>query len=122
MSGYPSAADLVEAVREYLAGVESQLPGRDGFHAKVAGNVLATVARELRQQPEQVEQAALAALLGRAAPLAELRRDACAALRDGRLGIDTPGLLDRLTEATLARLAVDNPNFSTFRRLTEKAT
>lgn len=119
MSGHPSGADLVESVRGFLAEIESSLSGRQAFHAKVAGNVLALVERELRQQPDAVETEALSRLLGREGPLAELRRDTCAALRDGRLDAATPGLLDALMQATLARLAVDNPKFSTFRRLME---
>lgn len=119
MSGHPSAAELVESVRGFLAEVESRLSGREAFHAKVARNVLALVERELRQQPENIEAAALARLLGRSGPLTELRAEACKALRERRLDVATPGLLDALIEGTLARLAVDNPKFSTFRRLTE---
>jgi len=119
MSGHPTAADLVDSVRGFLAEIEASLSGREAFHAKVAGNVLAIVERELRERPEAVEAAALARLLGRDAPLAELRADVCTALRDGRIDAATPGLVDSLINATLARLAVDNPKFSTFRRLTE---
>jgi Domain of unknown function (DUF6285) len=119
MSGHPSAADLLDAVRGFLAELESELSGRQAFHAKVAGNVLALVERELRQRPESVEIEALSGALGHVAPLAELRAEACAALRDRRLDENTPGLIDALTAATLARLAVDNPKFSTYRRLTE---
>lgn len=119
MSGHPSAADLIDSVRGFLAELERELPGRQAFHAKVAGNVLALVERELRQQPEEVEIEALAGLVGGTAPLAELRAKACTALRDGRLDERTPGLIDALTAATLARLAVDNPKYSTYRRLTE---
>ena len=119
MSGHPQAADLVDAVRTFLQEIEASLVGREAFHAKVAGNVLAIVERELRQRPERVEGEALARLLGYEAPLADLRAAACAALRDGRLATDTPGLLDGLINAALAKLAVDNPKFSTYRRLTE---
>lgn len=119
MAGHPDAADLIDAVRGFLASVESRLDGREAFHAKVAGNVLAVVERELRQQPAAVERAALARLLGHDGDTAALRAELCAALRAGRLDAGTPGLLDALIEATLAKLAVDNPNFSTFRRLTE---
>ena len=122
MAGHPSAADLVESVRGFLAEIESQLPGREAFHAKVAGNVLALVERELRQRPERVEAEALARLLGHQGALGELRAQTCAALRERRLDATTPGLLDALLEGTLARLAVDNPKFSTFRRLTETPT
>ena len=120
MSGHPSAADLIDAVRDFLAEIEPTLVGRDSFHAKVAGNVLGLVARELRLRPEQAEHAALARVLGYDAPLDRLRSDACDALRERRLSADTPGLLDELIGATLAKLAADNPRHSTFLRLTEK--
>ena len=119
MSGHPSAADLIDSVRGFLAEFESELSGRQAFHARVAGNVLALVERELRQRPEAVEAEALSGLLGRTAPLAELRADVCAALRDRSLDERTPGLLEALLAATVAKLAVDNPKFSTYRRLTE---
>jgi len=119
MSGHPSAADLIDSVSNFLAEIEAKLSGREAFHAKVAGNVLALVARELRQRPENVEARALARLLEHDASLGELRKEACVSLRERRLDADTPGLLEALIEGTLARLAVDNPKFSTFRRLTE---
>ena len=119
MAGHPSAADLIDSVRGFLAEIEPSLSGREAFHAKVAGNVLAIVERELRQNPELVEAAALAGLLGHDAPLAELRVDFGARLRDGRLDAATPSLIDALTAAAVARLAVDNPKFSTLKRLTE---
>lgn len=119
MSGHPSAADLIEAVHSFLQEIEASLVGREAFHAKVAANVLGIVERELRQEPDRVEAEALRRLVGEDAPLPELRARACAALRDGRLTAETPGLLDALIESTLARLAVDNPRFSTYRRLTE---
>lgn len=119
MAGHPDAAELIDAVRGFLASVESRLAGREAFHAKVAGNVLSIVARELRQQPETVERAALAELLGHDGDVAALRAELCMGLREGQLDVETPGLVDSLMTATLAKLAVDNPRFSTFRRLTE---
>jgi hypothetical protein len=106
MAGHPDAAALVAAVREFIAGLA--LDGRDGFHAKVAANALAIVERELAQNPDAAEAAAIG--MTRAA--------VCERLRDGRLTLATPGLLDALVAANLARLAVDNPRYSTFLRRT----
>ena len=50
--GRPTASELLEAVREYLLG--SVMPGTTGqlaFHARVAANALAMVARELELGP-----------------------------------------------------------------------
>ena len=116
--GHPSAAVLVDAVAAFLAEIEPELNGRSAFHAKVAANALAIVARELSLQPDVAEAAALGGLLGHAAPAAKLRAEICGRLRIGQLDTATPGLLDALLAATTARLAVDNPRYSTFRRLT----
>lgn len=121
MGGYPDTADLVEAVQGFLASIEASLVGREAFHAKVAANVLGIVVRELRQQPDIAETAALGRLLiDDDRPLGMLRSEVCARLRDGRFAPDTPGLVDTLFAATLTRLAVDNPRYSTYRRLTGK--
>ena len=117
MPGSPSAVALLDAVRLYLGEVEGALAGRAAFHAKVAGNALAVVMRELEQQPEAAEVAALAGLLGHGGTGAELRAELCAGLRDARFDAATPGLLDALLAAAAAQLAVDNPKYSTLARL-----
>ncbi len=115
--GHPSAADLVEAVQAFLKQAEASLSGREAFHAKVAGNALGIVARELRQQPEAVEHAELAMLLGHDGELSDLRAELCDGLRSGALDDAFPGLIDTLIVVTRAKLAVDNPKYSTLDRL-----
>lgn len=111
------AAALIEAVSAFLAEVEGQLSGRQAFHAKVAQNALAIVARELAERPGEAEAAALGGFLGHEAGVDALRAELCGRLRAGQLGPDTPGLLEALTAVALAKCAVDNPRYSTLRRL-----
>ncbi len=106
---HPSAVQLLEAVRLFLKEAEAALPPRLGFHARVAGNVLGIVSRELEADPDRAEAEALAAFGGAAA--------VCAGLRDGSLSPADPPLLAALTEAAVARLAVDNPRYPTLARL-----
>jgi hypothetical protein len=55
----PTAAQLVEAVREFLEGdVSAATEGRVRFHARVAANVCAMVERELALGPAQERAAA----------------------------------------------------------------
>ncbi len=49
----PNAQELLEAVREYLERDVMPVPGRVGFHARVAANVVAMIERELRLGPAQ---------------------------------------------------------------------
>lgn len=116
----PAPRDLVAAVREFL---EQQavpaLEGRAAFHARVAANALAIVERQLELGPAQeaAERERLRALLGSAdGTLDDLNRELCRRIREGELGLDTPGLADHLRETTLAKLAVDQPRYATYRR------
>lgn len=111
------AATLVEAAAEFLRSIETDLGGQKAFHAKVAANALAIVARELAQRPAEAERAALGSFLGHDAPLAALRNEVCGRLRMGQLTPETPGLIDALVAATRAKVAVDNPRYSTLARL-----
>lgn len=111
------ATTLIEAVQLFLAELEPELKGRRAFHAKVAHNALAIVARELAQAPQAREQALLAGVTGRDAPLADLRADLCGQLRMGEMGAGTPGLIDALLAVAQAKCAVDNPRYATLKRL-----
>jgi hypothetical protein len=111
------ATTLIEAVQLFLAELEPELKGRRAFHAKVAGNALGIVLRELAQQPQVKEQALLAGVMGQVAPLDALRSRLCDELRAGTKGDGTPGLVDALLAVALAKCAVDNPRYSTFKRL-----
>jgi hypothetical protein len=111
------AAALIEAVQGFLAELEPELAGRRAFHAKVAQNALAIVARELAQAPQAQEVALLAGVLGHEGRIDDLRAELCARLRDGRAGLYTPGLVEALLGVALAKCAVDNPRYATFKRL-----
>ena len=108
LHGRPTAAELLEAVEEYLR--DDVLPGTSGrlsFHARVAANVVAIVARELSSGPGQsvARSAELAGLgVGSEAELA-------AGIADGRFDGDVDALHDVLASGVVAKLAVANPKY-----------
>ncbi|MEX6723473.1 DUF6285 domain-containing protein [Parapedomonas caeni] len=117
----PNAVDLVQAVRRFLEQeIAHDLKGRKAFHAKVAANALAIVERELSHNLPLIEREAYGALLGRQGSAKALRQALCAAIRDGALDDRSPGVLDALKAVTVARMAVDNPKYSTFLRMTSR--
>ena len=120
MSEQIEADVLVLAVADFLKSIESELTGRNAFHAKVAANALAIAAREITQAPRETERAALAGFLGHDAGIDALRAELCGRLRAGQLTPETPGLLEALTTAVMAKVAVDNPRYSTFARMAGK--
>jgi hypothetical protein len=104
----PTAAQLVEAVREFLERVVMEATeGRVRFHTRVAVNVLAMVQRELERGPAQVEahRAALASL--GVADEAEL----AAAIRAGTLDDRRAEVLEVLRATVGAKLDVANPRY-----------
>jgi aminoglycoside phosphotransferase (APT) family kinase protein len=102
----PTAAQLVEAVREYLeSDVVEATTGRVRFHSRVAANVLAMVERELRLGPAQAEahRARLAALgVDDDSALA-------AAIRSGEIDDRQAEVTAALRAAVADKLAVSNP-------------
>lgn len=120
----PSLAELVAAVRDFLEQhAMPKLEGHTAFHARVAANALAVVERQLRLGPEAeaAELERLRALLGHDGALADQNRELCARIRSGELGLGTPGLLAHLRATTLAKLAVDQPKYSGYRKALEAA-
>jgi hypothetical protein len=119
----PSAAQLVAAVRDFLERVaQPELSGHSAFHARVAANALAIVERELALAAGQdaAERERLRGLLGGDGPLEAQNRALCRAIRAGEISLETPALLEHLRATTLAKLAVDQPNYSGYRRAIEK--
>ena len=99
--------ELVEAVREFLEQkAMPELKGHTAFHARVAGNALAIVARQLEHgaAADTAELAGLRALLGRDGTLEELNRALCRAIRDGDIDILSPELRRHLESTARAKL------------------
>lgn len=92
--GEPSAAELVTAVREWLAGdIKPGAQGRGKFMVAVAMNALGIAVRELERPVEYADKALADALLSGQRTLAE------------------PGLLARLRRQSLDKLAGDMPKY-----------
>ena len=120
--GHPSAAELIEAVAEFLADeVTPQLEPAAAFKLRVALNALAIVARHLALGPALAEQEcrALAGLLDQQADAETLNAALCAAIRDRQLTWRDNALLDMLMPIALGKLAVDNPKYATYRALVQ---
>ncbi|MEM9035025.1 MAG: DUF6285 domain-containing protein [Actinomycetota bacterium] len=108
LHGAPSAAELVEAVREWLeADVLDGVDGRLRFHTRVAMNMLATVQRELELGPEQerAHRDRLAALG------VETERALADAVRAGDFDAREDELIAALRETVVDRLRVANPRY-----------
>ena len=120
MMDQPSILELVTAVRDFLEQrAMPELKGHTAFHARVAANALGIVARELEQggPSADAERERLAKLLGHDGSLMDLNRELCGRIRDGVIGLDTPGLSEHMTITTREKVAIDQPNYGGLRRL-----
>lgn len=105
----PTAAGLLEAVREFLAA--DVLPVTDGrvqFHTRVAVNVLAMVERELALGPAQAAAHARALASLGVADEAEL----AAGIRAGRFDERLAEVAAAVRATVAAKLAVANPGYA----------
>jgi len=113
----PGLDELLISVRDFLHGdVMTTTQGRTNFLARVAGNSLDIVVRDLKtgQAARDREQARLEALLGEG-PLSDLRWRLVHGLRDGSIALDLPGLSDHLRETVVNQVAIDQPKYSGFK-------
>jgi hypothetical protein len=116
MMDQPSALELVTAVREFIEKhAMPQLQGHTAFHARVAANALAIVARELEQGAKSAadEETRLKAL-GLSGTLEEMNRTLCRRIREGAIALDDPALAEHLCRTTVDKVAIDQPNYSGF--------
>ncbi|MEQ8857506.1 MAG: phosphotransferase family protein [Pseudomonadales bacterium] len=114
----PRIDELVVSVRDFLRDdVMAATEGRTNFLARVAGNSLDIVLRELELggPARQAEQARLRALLGSDDSLSTLRWKLVRGLRDGSIDLDRPGLADHLRATVVNQIAIDQPKYSGFR-------
>ena len=119
MQDKPSPSDLLAAVAHYLR--DELLPTLSAHHAfqlRVSCNALDLVARQIAQEPsaDATEIERLTKLLGHGGALADLNAELATKIADGALTLETPGLSDHLWATTLAKLAVDQPQYGAYRR------
>ncbi|MCY3796139.1 MAG: DUF6285 domain-containing protein, partial [Gammaproteobacteria bacterium] len=121
-SEMPRLDELLVSVRDYLRGdVMAETTGRTNFLARVAGNSLDIVLRDLEfgVPHRQAEHVRLRSLLSTDDGLEALRWRLVDALRDGSMPLDHPGLAAHLRETVVNQVAIDQPKYSGFKTAVE---
>ncbi len=119
MIDVPHGADMLDAVARLLRDtLIPQLPADTVFQARVAANAVDLVAREMRLGGTAQTDATtrLKALLTLDASLPELEAELASRIHEGQVGADTPGLMDHLWATTLAKMAIDQPSYASYKR------
>jgi hypothetical protein len=110
---HPRTEELVQSVALWLEQIRPTLDPRNAFLARVAGNALATVGRELTQGPAAEARAIelMSGLLGHGGDFETLNAELAAAIRSGAMTVETPGLLTALQLMARDQLAIDQPSY-----------
>ncbi|KIZ35235.1 MULTISPECIES: DUF6285 domain-containing protein [Rhodopseudomonas] len=119
MQDEPTPSELIQAAADFIrAEIAPQISGHAAFKLRVSLNALDLVVRQLAlaQASDAREATDLSALLGLQGSLQELNAVLAQRIASGEMDLRTPGLQDHLWRTTLAKLAVDQPNYAAYRR------
>ena len=119
MQDEPTPIELTKAVADFLRNdITPLISGHQAFKLRVAINILDLVTRQLTREAasdaKEVER--LRALLGIDGSVMELNRALAERIAKGEVDLATPGLAEHLWATTLDKLAVDQPNYASYKR------
>jgi Domain of unknown function (DUF6285) len=119
MQDEPTPEELIKAVADYLrSDIAPEISGHNAFKLRVSINALDLVSRQLtlEQDSDAAEVSRLSQLLGMQGSLTELNRTLADRIAKGELDLQTPGLAEHLWQTTMDKLAVDQPNYASYKR------
>jgi hypothetical protein len=119
----PTPTELIKAVADFLrTEIAPVIRGHNAFKLRVGINALDLVARQIAQEgsSDAAEAERLQALLGIGGSVMALNRALADKIAAGELDLATPGLADHLWQTTMEKLAVDQPNYASYRRELER--
>jgi Domain of unknown function (DUF6285) len=119
MQDEPTPIELTKAVADFLRNdISPVISGHNAFKLRVAINMLDLVTRQLTfaQGSDAAEAARLARLLGMDGSLMDLNRALADKIGKGDVDLQTPGLSEHLWQTTMDKLAVDQPNYASYKR------
>ena len=119
MQDEPSPIELTKAVADFLRNdITPLINGHQAFKLRVAVNILDLVTRQLTQQAgsdaREVER--LRALLGVDGSVTDLNGVLAERIAKGEVDLATPGLAEHLWATTMDKLAIDQPNYASYKR------
>ncbi|AWM00189.1 DUF6285 domain-containing protein [Bradyrhizobium amphicarpaeae] len=119
MQDEPTPIELTKSVADFLRNdIAPLISGHQAFKLRVAINILDLVTRQLTREEgsDAAEVARLRALLGVDGSVADLNRALAERIAKGEVDLATPGLAEHLWATTMDKLAVDQPNYASYKR------
>jgi hypothetical protein len=119
MQDEPTPTELIKAVADFLRNdIMPVIKGHNAFKLRVGINALDLVTRQLALESggDATEAERLKRLLGMEGSLLDLNRALSERIAKGEIDLQTPGLADHLWQTTMDKLAVDQPNYASYKR------
>ena len=119
MQDEPTPIELIKAVADFLrTEIAPAIKGHNAFKLRVGINALDLVTRQLALEgpTDAAEAVRLKALLGVDGSVMELNRALAEKIAKGEIDLNTPGLKEHLWQTTMDKLAVDQPNYASYKR------
>lgn len=119
MQDEPTPTELIKAVADFLRNeITPLIKGHNAFKLRVAINGLDLVTRQLALEgsSDSAEATRLTQLLGMDGALIDLNRALSDKIAKGEVDLQTPGLAEHLWQTTMDKLAVDQPNYASYKR------
>jgi hypothetical protein len=119
MQDEPTPTELIKAVADFLRNeIVPVMKGHNAFTLRVGINALDLVTRQLalEEAGDAAETARLKQLLGINGALIDLNRALSDKIAKGEVDLQTPGLAEHLWQTTMDKLAVDQPNYGSYKR------
>jgi hypothetical protein len=119
MQDEPTPVELTRAVADFLRNdIAPMISGHNAFKLRVAINILDLVTRQLtiEEGSDAKEVERLTSLLGMTGSVMELNRVLAERIAKGELDLATTGLAEHLWQTTMYKLAIDQPNYASYKR------
>ena len=119
MQDEPTPIELIKAVADFLRNdITPLMSGHSAFKLRVAINALDLVTRQLtlEEGSDANEAERLTSLLGMQGSVVELNRTLAERIAKAEVNLATPGLAEHLWQTTMDKLAVDQPNYASYKR------
>ena len=119
MQDEPTPTELTRSVADFLRNdIAPMISGHQAFKLRVAINILDLVTRQLTlaegSDAKEVER--LRALLGTDGSVLDLNRALADSIAKGEVDLASPGLAEHLWTTPMDKLAVDQPNYVSYKR------
>jgi hypothetical protein len=119
MQDEPTPEELIKAVADFLRNdIAPAIGGHNAFKLRVSINALDLVTRQLTlaSRSDAAEAERLSRLLALQGSLGELNRALADRIASGEVDLQMPGLAEHLWQTTMDKLAVDQPNYASYKR------